>query len=140
MSEGVLARLSEDRAFASVVLFGHRHPQAESEMHVEMMDMMASADEFIVLEAFREAGKTTKAEEHICLAGCFGNFRYGLLLGETYEKACERLASIAHELQTNEVMAKVFGGSLVGRRAEHSASAACNSGSITPATLDATLS
>jgi len=68
MSEGVLARLSEDRAFASVVLFGHRHPQAESEMHVEMMDMMASADEFIVLEAFREAGKTTKAEEHICLA------------------------------------------------------------------------
>ena len=117
MSEGVLARLSEDRAFASVVLFGHRHPQAESEMHVEMMDMMASADEFIVLEAFREAGKTTKAEEHICLAGCFGTFRYGLLLGETYEKACERLASIAHELQTNEVMAKVFGGSLVGRRA-----------------------
>jgi hypothetical protein len=85
-------------------------------MHVEIMDMMASADEFIVLEAFREAGKTTKAEEHICLAGCFGNFHYGLLLGETYEKACERLASIAHELQSNEVMQRVFGGALVSRR------------------------
>jgi len=85
-------------------------------MHVEIMDLLRAADEFVVIEAFREAGKTTKAEEHMILAGCFGNFHYGLLLGETYEKACERLGSIAHECLTNEALHEVFGGPVVSRR------------------------
>ena len=83
---------------------------------MEVMDLMASRDEFLVLEGFREMGKTTKAEEHMILGGLFRNYAYGLLLGETYEKACERLGSIAHELETNEVLMRVFGGSLKGRR------------------------
>ncbi len=85
-------------------------------MHVEIMDLLRAADEFIVIEAFREAGKTTKAEEHMILAGCFGNWPYGLLIGETYEKACERLASISHECLTNERLHEVFGGPVLSRR------------------------
>ena len=112
----LLRRISADRALASVLLFAHRHPQQEAPMHVEIMDLLRAADEFVVIEAFREAGKTTKAEEHMILAGCFGNFHYGLLLGETYEKACERLGSIAHECLTNEALHEVFGGPVVSRR------------------------
>ena len=54
----LLGRLSADRALASVVLFGHRHPQREAPMHVEFMDLAVSADELVEIEAFREAGKT----------------------------------------------------------------------------------
>jgi len=97
-------------------LFAHRHPQAESEMHIEMMDLYRAGDEFVVLEAFREAGKTTKAEEHLILAGAFRNYWYCLLIGETYEKACQRLAAIDYECRTNVELAHVFGGKILQRR------------------------
>lgn len=113
----LLARVSQDRALASVLLFAHRHPQREAEMHIEIMDLLRAADEFVVLEAFREAGKTTKLEEHTILAGCFGNFNYCLLIGETYEKACQRLAAIEYECRTNEALASLFGGPILSRRA-----------------------
>jgi len=112
----LLARLSADRALASIMLFGHRHPQQEAEMHVELMDLFRSKDEFVQLEAFREGGKTTKLEEHLILSGSFGNFNYCLLLGETYEKACQRLAAINHECTTNEVLSAVFGGPVLARK------------------------
>lgn len=85
-------------------------------MHIEIMDLLRAADEFVVIEAFREAGKTTKAEEHLILGGCFGNYHYGLIIGETYEKACERLGSIAHECLTNTALHEVFGGPVLAKR------------------------
>ncbi len=112
----LLARVSADRALASVLLFDHRHPQVEAPMHIEIMDLLRAADEFVVLEAFREAGKTTKLEEHTILAGCFGNFHYCLLIGETYEKACQRLAAIDHECRTNEKLIGLFGAPTLSRR------------------------
>ena len=112
----LLARVSADRALASVLLFGHRHPQQEAPMHIEIMDLLRASDEFVVLEAFREAGKTTKLEEHTILAGCFGNFNYCLLIGETYEKACQRLAAIDHECRTNEALIGLFGAPTLSRR------------------------
>lgn len=116
MDAELLRELSEDRALASVVLFEHRHPQLEAPMHTEMMDVFASRDEFIVVEAFREAGKTTKAEEHIIMAGCFRNFNYGLVIGETYEKAVQRLSAIDHECVTNEKLHEAFGGPVLARK------------------------
>jgi len=112
----LLRRINEDRALASLILFSHRHPQEEAPLHIEIMDLFRSADEFVEVEAFREAGKTTKAEEHIILSGCFGNFHYGLLLGETYEKACQRLASIDHECTTNLKLQHIFGGRVLARK------------------------
>lgn len=112
----LLHRINEDRALASVLLFGHRHPQEEAPMHIEIMDLLRAADEFVVLEAFREAGKTTKAEEHIILAGCFVNYNYMLLIGETYEKACQRLGSIDHEARTNAALQHLFGGPVLARK------------------------
>lgn len=112
----LLRRYSEDRALAASVLFAHRHPQLSAAMHIEMMDIMCSGDEFIQLEAFREAGKTTTAEEFIILACCFRNFNYGLLIGETYEKACQRLAAIDHECRNNEGLHTIFGGPVLARK------------------------
>ena len=59
-----LARLSDDRALACDLLFAHRHPQASPPFHTTMIDLWRCADRFVLFEAFRGAGKTTKAEEH----------------------------------------------------------------------------
>lgn len=106
---GLLERLSEDRALASVMLFGHRHPQATPCFHVQIMDLWRGADEFLVIEAFREAGKSTLSEEFLLLEACFGNFRYALVFGETYTKACQRIAAIKVEALNNEKLAHLFG-------------------------------
>lgn len=112
----LLAWMSGDRALASAVLFSHRHPDESPEFHVEIMDLWRSADEFVLIEAFREGGKTTLAEEFLTLEGCFGNFPYGLVIGETYTKACQRLDAIDKEARTNEALRKLFGGEVLARK------------------------
>jgi hypothetical protein len=116
----LLARLSSDRALASVTLFPHRHPQRECAAHIEIMDLWRSADPLIQIEGFRGLGKTTKAEEAFVLGGVFKNYPYALLIGETYEKACDRLSTIVREVKTNAAMVQAFGGrSLVARSIEN---------------------
>ena len=115
-----LARLSDDRALACDLLFGHRHPQASPPFHTTMIDLWRCADRFVLFEAFRGAGKTTKAEEHLILEGCFGNYPYGLVIHETYKKACDRLATIDKECRTNVALKAAFGGEVLARKSiEH---------------------
>lgn len=110
----LLEKISEDRALAVAMLFDHdfKSPPA----HVEVMDLWRSRDEFVLIEAFRQFGKSTTAEEHITLEGSFGNFHYLLLIGETYEKACQRLAAIDYEARTNVKLHRVFGGPVLARK------------------------
>jgi len=108
-NQDFLRELSGDRALASTIIFGHRHPQATPAFHVEMMDLWRSAHEFIVIEAFREAGKSTLSEEFLLLEACFQNFRYALIFGETYTKAVQRLEAIKHEALRNPLLTQLFG-------------------------------
>jgi hypothetical protein len=112
----LLRRCSEDRALASSILFPHRHPQMSGELHVAMMTLWGSRNEFVLFEAFREAGKTTTAEEFIALEGCFANFHYGLIIGETYSKACQRLEAIDKECRSNMKLQRLFGGPVLARK------------------------
>ena len=105
----LLRVLSADRALASSMLFGHRHPQQTPGFHVQIMDLWRSSAEFLVIEAFREAGKSTLSEEFLLLEACFGNFRYALIFGETYTKACQRVHAMQHEARTNPFLAQLFG-------------------------------
>lgn len=105
----LLAELSGDRALASHMLFGHRHTEETPLMHVEIMDLWRAADEFVVIEAFRGGAKTTLSEEFLLLEALFGNFRYCLLFGETYTKACQRIEAMKFELVMNEKLRKLFG-------------------------------
>jgi hypothetical protein len=105
----LLRELSADRALASQMLFAHRHPQETPLFHVQIMDLWRSADEFIVIEAFREAGKSTLSEEFLLLEAAFLNFRYCLVFGETYTKACQRISAIKHEVLHNDRLRSLFG-------------------------------
>ena len=105
----ILRAISEDRALGSALCFPHRHPQESPAFHVSIMDLWRSAAEFVVIEAFRQAGKTTLSEEFLLLEACFGNFRYCLIFGETYTKACQRIAAIKHEALNNTKLMHLFG-------------------------------
>lgn len=116
----LLAQISADRALGSQILFGHRHPQESPPFHVQMIDLWRCADELVVIEAFRDAGKSTLAEEFLCLEGAFGNFHYTLLIGETYTKACQRLDAIDYEARTNIKLHRLFGGTILARKSTES--------------------
>lgn len=105
----LLEALNDDRAAAAMLLFGHRHPQESPAFHVGIMDLWRAADEFVVVEAFREAGKSTLSEEFLLLEAAYGNFKYALIFGETYTKACQRLAAIKHEALRNPKLLALFG-------------------------------
>jgi len=110
MSDPILLRqISEDRVLASQILFPHRHNQSTPEFHVKIVDLWCAADPLISIEAFREGAKTTLSEEVVLTEALFENFHYGLVLGETYTKACQRIEAIKHEIVTNERIRALFG-------------------------------
>lgn len=117
--KALLRAISEDRALGSAMLFSHRHEYASPDFHVAIMDLWRSADELVLIEAFREGAKTTLAEEFLAMEGCYGNFFYTVIFGETYAKACQKIEAIAHELRTNIKVRKLFGNALAKKPIEN---------------------
>lgn len=105
----MLRSFSQDRALALSVIFNHRHTSKSPPMHVHIIDAWRSKDELVQVEGFRECAKSTLSEEFLLLESAFQNFRYCLLIGETYTKACQRLESIKHEATKNMKLAGLFG-------------------------------
>ena len=108
-NEVILRQISDDRALASAMLFPHRHRQVSPAFHFEVIDLWRSADEMVLVEAFREGAKTTISEEFLLIEALFGNFGYCLIFGETYTKACQRIEAMKHELNTNMKIYNLFG-------------------------------
>ena len=118
-NKAMLRAISEDRALGSAVLFNHRHEYSSPEFHVAIMDLWRCADEFVLIEAFREAAKTTLAEEFLAMEACFGNFHYCVIFGETYAKACQKIEAIAYEARTNARLRNLFGNPLAKKPIEN---------------------
>lgn len=116
VDKALLEAVSNDRALGSALLFAHRHPQQPANFHVTMLDLWRAEDEFVVIEGHRESAKSTLAEEFLTLEGCFGNFPYALIIGETYMKACQRLEAIAMEAARNTRLHSLFGGKVLARK------------------------
>lgn len=117
--KALLRAISEDRALGSAMLFSHRHDSASPEFHPMIMDLWRCSDELVLIEAFREAAKTTLAEEFLLMEGAFGNFFYAVLFGETYAKACQKIEAIAYEARTNIKVRKLFGNVLAKKPIEN---------------------
>lgn len=105
----LLRQISSDRALGASILFSHKHKNKSPDFHVQIMDMWRSADPLVVIEAFREGAKTTLSEEFMLMEAAFGNFKYALIFGETYTKACQRIEAIKHEVASNDKLASLFG-------------------------------
>jgi len=103
-------KLYHDRVLAHEVIFRHRHPQRTKPFHEAMIsDWHDEQVPHLLNMAFRGCAKSTIAEEAVTLRAGFREFKNGLLIGETVDRAAERLHAIRHEIETNDRLAEVFG-------------------------------
>lgn len=105
----LLKTFSQDRFLGMTVLFQGRHKQESPPFHASVVDLWRSADRFVLIEAFRGGAKSSLSEEFMLLEAAFGNFKYALIFGETYTKACQRLEAIKHEINNNHHLSALFG-------------------------------
>lgn len=108
-----ILRLGRDRELAHRVLFGHRHPQDTPAFHRDIIRLWHSDDPHVLTMAFRGAAKSTLAEEAIIVLACLRKFKNCIILGESYDRACERLRSIKYEFESNQFIEELF-GTMVG--------------------------
>lgn len=112
VSEAIV-ELGKDPWVAHKVLFQHRHPQDSPHFHASIIRAWHSEHARVLIKAFRGAAKSTIAEEAIIVQALFRQFRNGIILGETVDRAIERLRAIKHELETNPIIEQLF-GNMVG--------------------------
>lgn len=105
----ILRTLSSNRRLAHSFLFEHRHPEATPPFHGEIIDLWHSPLEKILIMAMRGGAKSTLSEECIVIGALFKEFNYALVLGNSEDRAVQRLAAIKHELEFNERILGVFG-------------------------------
>lgn len=108
-----IEKLARNPRLAHALFFAHRHPDKTPPFHEELIDLWHSDEEQVLVEAFRGAAKSTLAEEAIAIMAAFRKFRNVIILGETFERAVERLKSIKYEFENNDFISELF-GSLVG--------------------------
>jgi hypothetical protein len=108
--EDIVADLLRNPVVAHRLLFRHRHGNVTPGFHREIIELWHSASvERVLVQAFRGAAKSTLAEEAIVIQALTRQFHNCIVLGETYERAVERLRSIKHELETNPLIDELFG-------------------------------
>lgn len=107
--EELIQRLASNRPLAHALFFKDRHSNEDAPFHHEMEISWASDVPNILTMAFRGSAKSTKAEEAITLEVAFQRCRNVLILGESEERAAERLAAIKHNIEYNEELSAVFG-------------------------------
>jgi hypothetical protein len=105
----LIEMLYADRFLAHRYLFEHRHKNTTPEFHNRILKAFYSPRSKVVAKCFRGSAKSTLAEEYVILGSLFRDFRYPLLIGNSYDSACERMSAIKHELETNELIMELFG-------------------------------
>jgi hypothetical protein len=107
--EEVLFKLADNLLLAHQTLFAGRHPQATPDMHWRMISDFHSSHPRICTQAFRGAAKSSIGEEGIVIGAAYRMFRNCLILGDTEDRAIDRLRAIKHEFETNEGLEAMFG-------------------------------
>ena len=107
--EALAVELGLNRILAHQVLFAHRHRDQTPAMHMAMILDWHSDAQFKLAQVFRGGAKSTIAEEAIIIMAGYQEFSNALILGETADRAEERLEAIKHEIETNEFLAEIFG-------------------------------
>jgi hypothetical protein len=107
----LLELIAGDPRMAHELLFEHRHPNETPEFHGEIIDIWHDHTKpKIAIQAFRGGAKSTVGcEEATLIMALLGVFKNGLIIGEKYERAVERLDAIKYEIENNEVIHDIFG-------------------------------
>jgi hypothetical protein len=104
-----IADLMREPLLAHRLLFKHRHANLTPPFHREIIELWHSSAPSVLIQAFRGAAKSTLAEEALIIQALLRQFHNAIVLGETYERAVERLRAIKHEIETNQLIFALFG-------------------------------
>jgi hypothetical protein len=104
-----LQKLLDSPALLHQVVFKSRHPDTTPPFHLDIIALWHSPAPRALAMAFREAGKSTIAEEAIALLAALKRFHNCVILGENQERAVDRLTAIKHEITTNELLIGLCG-------------------------------
>jgi len=99
----------KDRILAHQYLFPSRRKNISPEAHNDLLRLFYSQDKYVLAEAFRGFAKSTLVEEYTIMSILFGDSLFPIIIGNSYNRACERLAAIKHELESNENIIELFG-------------------------------
>lgn len=105
----ILAKFLANPRICHEVLFRHRHPQKTPPFHQDIITDWWSDAPYAGTEAFRGGAKSTLSEEAICAQALMERFQYGLIVGNSYSRAAERLAAIKFEIDHNDQIRELFG-------------------------------
>ncbi len=107
----ILHRIAKEKRLAHEYLFSHRHENQTPEFHGDIIDNWHDYSvKQLSIQAFRGGAKSTVGcEEATIIMALFGTFRNGLIIGERYDRAVERLEAIKYELLNNEKINFLFG-------------------------------
>lgn len=105
----LLLTFKHNRSLAHKVLFPHRHKDETPAFHEEMCALLYDPHPRVAEMAFRGAAKSTWLEEYVLLSALFRESLFPMVIGPKWESACERLAPMRNELETNEALIELFG-------------------------------
>ena len=106
--EQVLYELGRDPVLAHAVLFGDKHQNKTPPFHHESIRRWHSRHPRVGDMDFRGAAKSTRAEEAMTIVALYQRARNIVVLGESEERAVERLKPIKHAIENNEFIATLF--------------------------------
>lgn len=107
--ESLLKDFIGDKPLTHKMLFPHRHKDETPDFHKEIINLLHSTSQLVVLMAFRGAAKSTLVEEYVLSVALFGDAKFILIVGSNWESACQRLAAIKQEIETNDLIMELFG-------------------------------
>lgn len=109
LRHAIMREIATNRRGAHRVVFRHRHMLPTPPFHNHIIDAIHGPHPQVVIEAFRDAAKSTVAEEAIVIGALFCEFRNAVIIGASYERARDRLNSIKNEFVVNEEINQLFG-------------------------------
>jgi hypothetical protein len=109
--EDLIKLIADDPRTGHELLFEHRHPNETPDFHGEIIDVWHDhTKKRVSIQAFRGGAKSTVGcEEATIIMALLGVFKNGLIIGEKYDRAVERLDAIKYEIENNEVIHDIFG-------------------------------
>lgn len=105
----ILSSFRRDRWLAHATVFRHRRTQEPAPAHRELVAAIHGPTARLSIEGFRGIGKSTHLEEAAIIRAIFEEFRFMVVVGESYDMACARLASIKREFEINEFILNLVG-------------------------------
>lgn len=105
----VIERLFRNRPLAHQEMFTHRSRVQSAPFHTEIIKRFHSPKRMLCDIAFRDAAKSTLAEQGTVLQACFRELHHAVFVGVSLPRAQERLHAVRRHFEKNKNIKEVFG-------------------------------